>query len=188
MTPIQRMLWNLLPAFTGYTYGSGRYPWALNGVTLKLAPPKTTNCVCFSEALVVGAKQRLDPSFLWSLAKHNQWMINGSDMFGPITVAIETGLARPLVGVPEPYTLISSWNLTYTSGHTYIIVDRDPATDRVLMLESNVIEGWSGVGFRGLGKIGVSSAWLPGDWWKTCAVPTWAALAKNRNWKGCVLL
>lgn len=64
----------LLASFKGYIYASAskgqepRYPFALPGVSVKLAPPKQNDCCSFVEALVVKAWANVHGSaFVWNL-------------------------------------------------------------------------------------------------------------------------
>lgn len=153
-------LTDLLPSFHEFTYDidEARYPFELPGVRVPLAPPTLNNCCTFVEALLVGAWRNVHADELaWSAERHRQMMITSSDdFFSPVTAAIESGMARAVEDSdrpPQPWTIVQGWRQQWRGGHTFIIVDHDPATDRVLTLESNSAFGLDGVGCRKLGNL-----------------------------------
>lgn len=195
----------LLPSFLEFTYDldEARYPYELAGVRVPLAPPATNNCCTFVEALLARAWADACPGgFEWTADRHRQMMVMSSDdFFSPVTAAIESGMAVAAAdhdALPRPWTIVQGWRQKWRGGHTFIVVDHDPATDRVLTLESNSAYGLDGVGCRKLGNLrDFSSARPPARWWEQASLWTWqdvciryrfreqAALkVRGRSWSG----
>lgn len=169
----------LLPVFSDYTYNfqSVRYPWAIPGVSLPLAPPKLINCCTFVEALVVRAWANTHgAAFLWNSRRHSQMMIStGDDLFSPVTAVIESemGTAVPAGQPPTAWCVAQGWR-TSTSGHTFIILARHAPSDRVLTLEANQAYSLNGVGYRKLGNLrDFPGCRPPARWWENSAAPLW---------------
>ncbi|AGC43985.1 hypothetical protein MYSTI_02669 [Myxococcus stipitatus DSM 14675] len=183
-----------------YDLDQAYYPWTLPGIRVPLGPPSFNNCCTFVEALTVRAFADVHgDSFAWDARRHRQMMIASSeDLFSPVTAAVESGMAilAPSPDVsPHPWTLIQGWRAPWRSGHTFLIVDHHPATDKVLVLESNCAHGLDGVGFRGIGNLRDKGLQPPAEWWKKPEVWTWRQLCatylhrqqawlkvKNRSW------
>ncbi|MBO3698326.1 hypothetical protein [Roseivirga sp. E12] len=188
------------------------YPYDLKGVNLPIAPPKPkqNNCCTFAEGLIVKAWSDKFPDFEWNNHRHGQMMIfSTDDYFSPVTAAVESGMGDMVDDVeaaPAPWTLVQGWKSKksddipgsmWSGGHTFIIVDHHPETDKILTLESNQAFGLNGVGFR---KIGMASAFNhqpPANWWDLPGVWTWAQIknsykaramatlkVKGRSWSG----
>ena len=171
---------NRLGAFAPFTYDldDARYPYALPGVTLPLAPPNTNNCCTFVEALVVAAWADTQPGFTWNKQRHRQMMIIGNeDMFSPVTAVVEAGMARAVANADTPpacWTLIQGWRQQWRDGHTLLVIAHHPATDRVLTLESNSAFKLNGVGFRAIGNLTAVGGRPPPRWWDLPDLWTWA--------------
>ena len=54
--------------------------------------------------------------------------------------------------MPPPWSLIQGWHVAGKEGHSFIVVDHQPATDKALILESNK-GALDGVGLRDIGRI-----------------------------------
>ncbi|WP_233583153.1 hypothetical protein [Corallococcus sp. CA053C] len=65
------------------------------------------------------------------------------------------------------------------SGHTFLVVDFHPETDKVLVLESNAAFRLDGVGFRGLGNLRDVGLQPPADWWMRSEVWTWRRICST---------
>jgi hypothetical protein len=178
----------LLPAFVGWTYARARpsYPWTIPGVPgLHVGAPRANNCCTFVEALVIGAASRCTPGLQWGLARHGQMMITGTDLFSPVTALVEAGLATEADG-PEPWSVVQLWRGDMKQGHTAIIVDYHPATDRVLLLESNLTALLDGVGWRGLGAL--PARVYPEAWPTSDRLPTWDDITRTSpHWRAARL-
>ncbi|WP_338869367.1 hypothetical protein [Myxococcus stipitatus] len=177
---IKERLVALLGAFLDYRYDVSRayYPWALPGARVPVAPPRLNNCCTFVEALLVKAfSEAHGAAFTWDARRHRQMMIASTeDYFSPVTAAVESGMAllAPSADVPpHPWTLIQGWRNRWGSGHTFLVVDFHPETDKVLVLESNAAFGLDGVGYRGLGNLRDVGLQLPVEWWTRSEVWTW---------------
>jgi hypothetical protein len=176
----------LLASFKGYTYASTskgqqpRYPFALPGVGVQQGPPKQNDCCTFVEALTVKAWANVHGSaFVWNLDRHKKMMIQDTaHVFSPVTAVIEAAMAKAVSSTtqpPPPWTLVQGWRtLKPLSGHTFLVVAVDPATSRVLTLESNFTHGMNGPGFRELGDLDSFTSLHPGkDWAKDSRLWTW---------------
>jgi hypothetical protein len=200
----ESQLVELLPQFAGFTYDrdEARYPNPLPGVSLPLAPPQHNNCCTFAEALLVEAWANTYPNFQWSRDLHAQMMILSSDDFySPVTAAIDSGMAVRVTDVdiaPQPWTLIQGWRHQWRGGHTFIIVDHDADSDRVLTLESNSGYKLDGCGFRAIGNLrDMPQNSPPENWWDIDGLWTWERIratylhrqlaslkVKERSWSG----
>jgi hypothetical protein len=172
-------LTSLLSAFPDYTYDltNPRYPWAIQGVSVPLAPPKLTNCCCFAEALVCRAwADTHGAAIAWNSKRHAQMMINGPDLFSPVTAVIEAEMATAVpAGLPPPAWCIAQGWRSATSGHTFFVVARHAPSDRVLTLEANKFYSINGVGYRNLGSLrDFPGARPPARWWENPAAPRWS--------------
>ncbi|WP_426749927.1 hypothetical protein [Myxococcus sp. Y35] len=182
----EERLFALLGAFVDYRYDVSRayYPWALPGVRVPLAPPRLNNCCTFVEALLVKAfSEAHGAAFSWDMRRHRQMMIASTeDYFSPVTAAVESGMAllAPSEDVPpHPWTLIEGWRSQWGSGHTFLVVDFHPETDKVLVLESNAAFRLDGVGYRGLGNLRDVGLQPPADWWTRNEVWTWRRICST---------
>ncbi len=149
-----------LKSYDGFTYDlhNPTYPHDLPGISVPKGPPYQNNCCTFAEGLTVKAFADTLPGFEWNNHRHGQMMIfSDQDYFSPVTAAVESGMAIANDDVdspPPPWTLIQGWKKQWSGGHTFILVDHHPGTDRILTLESNKAYSLNGVGFR---KIGMAS-------------------------------
>jgi len=181
MATPEAALIGLLASFHDFTYDrdEARYPFALPGVNVPQSPPNSNNCCTFVEALLVrGWADVHGGDFAWNAERHRQMMINSNDdFFSPVTAAVESGMAAVVHdpdAAPHPWTLLQAWRFQWRGGHTFIIVDHHPATDRVLTLESNSAYRLDGVGFRMIGNLrDQANGDPPPSWWNNEALWTW---------------
>lgn len=150
MIPGREVL-RLVDAFRFYRYGADDvgFPWPLPGVRLPLAregAPRLTNCCTFAAALLVRA---LEPAYDYD--HHRAWMVQTADRFGPVSSALELGMADPLRDEdwPGAWRLCQGWREN-GRGHTFIVVETDHL-ERCLILEANRAFGLDGVGYRDVG-------------------------------------
>lgn len=172
----------LLEAFRDFRYTprGARYPYELDGISVKLSPPRKNNCCTFVEALVIKAWLNHDENFRWDGRGHADMMILGSDLFSPVNVLVERGIALPLneLAPPAPWSVVQGWS-SNNNGHSFIIVDHHADSDRVLTLESNSAYGLDGVGFRRLGGLkDHPPAQAPAHWWGNPRAPTWRDICR----------
>jgi hypothetical protein len=171
----------LLPAFNLFTYDlhDTTYPFKLKGCNLPQSPPARNNCCTFVEALVVKAWEESINNFSWNTACHSQMMIlSADDYFSPITCLIEQKMALAVDDdeqAPRPWTVIQGWRSKWRGGHTFIIIDYDPVTDRVLTLESNAAYLLNGVGYRMIGAIAETPK-PPTSWAQNESLWTWSRI------------
>ncbi|NTX12920.1 hypothetical protein HUA76_19165 [Myxococcus sp. CA056] len=180
----------LLGGLRDYRYDPDKayYPWTLPGIRVPLGPPRFNNCCTFVEALTVKAfADAHGAAFAWDSRRHRQMMIaSAEDNFSPVTSAVESGMAIPPPSAdvpPHPWTLIQGWRNQWRSGHTLLVVDHHPATDKVLVLESNCAFGLDGVGYRGIGNLRDKGIQPPAAWWKLPDVWTWRQLCSTYLFK-----
>ena len=171
-------LWRELARFPGWDYATRpkggvadpRYPVALPGVKLPLAPPTRTDCVCVVEAVVVGAS-----GVRWSLAFHRLAVVAGPSAWAT-DAYVAAGLADP-ADSPGPWTISHGWDGVplQSRGHTSIIVAREG--DRLLCLDAAPPRKMRpyAVGWRGLGPLEADAAGevlLPDpQWWTRPTCP-----------------
>jgi hypothetical protein len=172
-------LTDLLPQFTSFTYDldDARYPFELAGVRVPMSPPETNNCCTFVEALVARAWSNALDTFEWSSSRHRQMMImDDNDFFSPVTACIDLEIADAVEDEdtpPSAWTVLQGWRRQWRGGHTLIIVDHHPETDRILTLESNSGYRLDGVGFRALGNLRDLDGQPPEYWWEDGRSWTW---------------
>lgn len=178
-----------LTEFTEFTYDldDARYPYELPGVQLPLAPPKYNNCCTFVEALLAKAWADVHPgSFVWGAERHRQMMILSSDdYFSPVTAAVESGMAVACAAGderPQPWTIIQGWRAQWRDGHTFLVLDYHPGSDKVLTLESNSAYKLDGVGYRGIGNLRDHEK-PPADWWTYSSVWTWKRICSTYRYR-----
>ena len=153
-------------------------PVKITGVVAPTAQAqKVTNC-CASVFAILNHALRLEGRVVpWDLDLFQLAMLShGSfDPFGPVTAYVAAGIAVPLPPGTRPLPLglegpkqamapmiVQGWReradqvsdsptlrrLGYRKGHTFMVVDYDPATDRITTLEANDAFGLNGVGAR----------------------------------------
>ncbi len=175
----ESLLVQCLPAFRAYHYGhAASYPWPVPGVGTINAPGQYDDCCTFVESLCVRAFELGRPGFTWGHHRHDQMMVSDpKHPFSPVTAAIEAGIADEADAV-GPWTLVQAWRQKWKGGHTFLVVDHDPATDRVLILESNKGFGLDGPGFRALGSLDKLDC-RPPDWWNRAESWTWEKVVQT---------
>ena len=181
-------LTKLLPIFKLFTYDLNKptYPFQLKGCNLPQSPPAQNNCCTFVEALVVKAWEDSINNFSWNTACHGQMMIlSADDYFSPVTCLIEQKMALAVDDddqAPRPWTVIQGWKKQWSGGHTFIIIDYDPVTDRVLTLESNAAYLLNGVGYRMIGSI-ADNPKPTKSWAQNESLWTWTRMKKVYNFR-----
>ncbi len=175
----EKAMMEMLLEFIGYEYDlhDARYPRTINSVAgLDLAPPKSNNCCTFVEGLLVNTWAQSNPAFIWTRHRHRQMMVMSlEDPFSPVTAVAEAQmgvLAERPSDPPAPWTIVQGWRRQWEGGHTFLIVDHHPPTDKVLILESNAAFRLNGVGYRGIGEL-TQDALPPSQWWTIPRVWTW---------------
>ena len=163
------MIWTILDIHINYGPRSG---------SQEDASHKQNNCCTFTEAILVKAWLNRYSDFSWSNAKHARFMIqldtitNGNDRMKCLNDLLDDNIGELFQKIesdgtkindelkPVPWLLVQGFtkehNATGNSwalGHSFIIVDYDKKSDRVLILESNSSYGLDGPGFRKLGDI-----------------------------------
>ena len=171
---------NLVKKFEDHRYSRDNiyYPYELPGVSLSQGPPHTTNCCTFVEALLVKAWADNNRDFKWNSHCHAQMMINSDDLFAPVTVTVDSGMAEEVSAdsLPGPWTIVQGWHVLGKQGHTFLVVDYHEPTGRVLTLEANSAYKMDGVGFRNIGNIKEFGCKPPENWWEREDLWTWDRL------------
>lgn len=113
----------------------------------------------------------------------NEWQVaKGSDQsvykgYGP-WVACQWGVGQmmPSGAVPKDGVYLIQSFTTWPKGHSWLVIDYDEATDKILTLESNTSgSGLNGVGFGSLGPIRSTNA----HDWKDRVTMTWAGRTRS---------
>lgn len=168
---------SLLGPVAGATYSltGGQIPKAPPGVTFlssKYIAPTYTNCSMFTAYLLgngFGGPFSKEQWLEWQVAK-------GADPkayrgFGPSVVADwGVGAVQPPGVVPRGGVYLVQSFTTWPKGHSWLVLDYDDATGKILPLEANTEgSGLNGVGFGGLGPIRSTNA----KDWRTRTKMTW---------------
>lgn len=121
------------------------------------------NCCMFVEAAAIGTATRMPwaADLAWPMRRHQTVMFQFADTYPPAAY-VTARLATPLLGhekldALEPKTIY----VCQTEGHSFFIIDYDPASDRYLTLEAAPLpefrlgpDWYGGVGHRGVGRVG----------------------------------
>jgi len=152
-----------MPAFPpGVTFLSSRY-----------LGPYRTNCTMFT-AYFLG----LGFASTFSLEEWNEWQVaKGADPnmyygYGPaVTNMWGVGELMPSGSTPSNGVYLIQSFTTWPKGHSWLVLDYDQATGKMLTLESNTSgSGLDGVGFMDLGPIRSTNAAN----WKSRVRTTWS--------------
>ena len=164
-----------------YSLSAGQIPKAPPGVNFlrsKYIGTARTNCSMFT-AYFLGcgfeAEFSKDQWLEWQVAQ-------GSDIrsyrgYGPAVVE-EWGKATsvPQGSLPEGGVYLLQTFTTWPKGHSWLVLDYDPETDKMLTLESNTSgSGLNGVGFMDLGPIRSTNAAN----WKSRVRTTWSSRTRS---------
>ena len=138
------------------------------GVRVLRTGPDTTNCVTFTAWLL---SHTFRPQ-RFTIKQWKRWMVSGDAEkiqsvpgFGP-GVVLEWGFGTTAPG-PGPW-LCQVFD--GRSGHSFIVLDHEPVTDRILTLES--IGELDGIGYRQIGAL--RDVDHPGADWASKVTQTWA--------------
>lgn len=158
-----------------YSLTGGQIPKAPPGVTFlssKYIAPTYTNCSMFTAYLLgngFGGPFSKEQWLEWQVAK-------GADPkayrgYGPSVVADwGVGAVQPPGSVPKGGVYLVQSFTTWPKGHSWLVLDYDEATGKILPLEANTKDsGLDGVGFGGLGPIRSTDA----KGWKNRTKMTW---------------
>ena len=170
------------PAMTAtYQLSGAQMPEFPPGVTFlpdKYLGEATTNCTMFTSYFCgngFGGPFTLDQWNEWQVAK-------GADEsaykgYGPWAVGQwGVGEVMPKGAVPKDGVYLIQSFTTWPKGHSWLVLDYDEATGKILTLESNTSgTGLNGVGFGDLGPIRSTNA----HDWKDRVTMTWTSRTKN---------
>ena len=137
-----------------------------------------TNCTMFTAYLCgegFGGPFTLDQWNEWQVAKGADR--SGYKGFGPwVTQEWGVGELMPSGTLPENGVYLIQSFTTWPRGHSWLILDYDEDTGKILTLESNTSgSGLNGVGFGGLGPIRSTNA----HDWKNRVSMTWAGRTRS---------
>ena len=163
----------LSPAMQATYNMPGQVPKLPKGVNLSSSyvGEERTNCSLFS-AYFLGCG--FDTTF--SGDQWSRWQVPaGGDPkgYGPgVTVEWGVGEMMPEGAVPKDGVYLLQTFTVFPKGHSWLILDYDEETDKILTLESNTSgSGLNGVGFGGLGPIRSTNA----HDWKQRVSATWTS-------------
>lgn len=182
-----------LAMFRGFGYAPAdlrgrrdcRYPTPIPGpVRTKRPPPRQTDCVCFAEALILGACYRAGLPVEWSQDRHDQAILAGYPQGSLASVAayvdaeIATSAGLLHSDVPPAWTLCQGWRQLDRdpepdSGHMFIIAASDPVTRRVLLLHASQLR--KGVWWGDVAPLSARHA-TPADLGAADDLPTWDSI------------
>lgn len=184
--PDQRLQESLLVKnildYLGWVYirTGAHYPNPIPGVPgIPIAPPNDSNCNTFTESVIIDAAIEGGQLEVMLRALHDLWMIIElpRDKPGPPKAAAELGLGIALKNVdalPPSWSLGQGWS---SGGHSFIVLASDRVTNKVLMIESNLLSKYklNGPGYRYLGDIETFPApgHHPGPGWTQLSVASW---------------
>lgn len=156
-----------------YALSGGQMPTLPPGLRLnsKYVGDDTTNCVMFTGYLLgngFGGPFKGDQWSRWALTKPEDYDYRG---YGP-GVCAEWGVGEmmPKGAVPKDGVYLLQTIRGWPSGHSWMVLDYDEETGKILTLESNTSgTGLNGVGFWNLGPIRSTNA----SNWKQRVHTTW---------------
>ena len=163
----------LSPAMAATYTMPGQMPEFPSGISLPTSYRGTerTNCTLFTAYLLgcgFGATFREDEWTRWQISAGQNYAYDG---YGP-GVCADWGVAemRPCSTIPRNGVYLLQTLQGWPSGHSWIILDYDDASGKILTLESNTPgTGLNGVGFLDLGPIRSTNA----HDWKNRVTTTW---------------
>jgi len=161
-----------------YTLHDAQCPSNPPGMRLKNIGKERTNCVQFTSWL-------LSYSFAGVSFGGNQWSrwMVGGDLQGKPPIVPNWGPKVILewgCGTTEPGKgayLIQSF--TSSGGHSYIVVDHDEETGKILTLEATNVSKLNGAGWAQIGNL--RDCLNPGLDWKDKVTQTWESRVQNPN-------
>jgi peptidoglycan hydrolase-like protein with peptidoglycan-binding domain len=179
--------WNLFVPLLGPAMGatyslSGaqmpKFPPGVNFLPSKYLGEERTNCSMFT-AYFLGNGFKVP----FTLNQWNEWQVaKGSNEslyqgYGPwVTCQWNVAEQMPPGAVPRDGVYLVQSFTTWPKGHSWIVLDYDDATGKILTLESNTSgSGLNGVGFGGLGPIRSTNA----HDWKNRVKMTWESRTRG---------
>jgi len=168
---------DLLPRvfYQVYQMKGGQTPEQPRGVSLKpsLVGSETINCTQFTTWVVSNTFKTTFSSSQWSA-----WQVSSSAAatgeipnYGP-RVAMEWGIGSTRPG-KGPWLVQYFTNPQTFAGHSMLVIDHDPETDKILTLEANMSYNLDGVGWGDIGNL--RDVLNPGKDWPTKVKQTWAS-------------
>lgn len=110
-----------------------------------------TNCSTFTAYLLgcgFGVEMSKDDWLRWQIAKGLDANYEG---YGP-GVCVDLGLGEWASGLPRDGVYLMQTFTKWPAGHSWLVLDYDPSTDKALTLEANSKGGIDGVGFWDAGS------------------------------------
>lgn len=132
-----------------------KFPKGVDFLSSKYLGEEKTNCTMFTSYFVGNG---FDVSF--NIDQWKRWQLSGGEHFdyrgyGP-GVCAEWGIGTmmPDGALPENGVYLLQTIKSWPRGHSWLIIDYDKNTDKILTLESNTVGfGLDGIGFGGIGPI-----------------------------------
>lgn len=155
-----------------------KFPPGVTFLSSKFLGESYSNCSMFTAYFLgngFGGPFTKDQWMEWQVAKGtDQTVYRG---YGP-SVACEWGVGEmtPANAVPKNGVYLIQSFSTWPKGHSWIVIDYDEDTDKILTLESNgTSSGINGVGFGSLGPIRSTNA----HDWKNRVTMTWEGRTRS---------
>jgi hypothetical protein len=151
-----------------YKLSGAQCPTNPPGMKLRRIGYESSNCVLFTGWLL----SNCFPGVTFSADAWRGWMNSSSNSFtkrvpgyGP-AVAVDWGIATPEPSSEGPWLLQT---FTNRGGHSYIVLDHDEETGKILTLEANA---WcNGIGWNQIGAL--RDVFNPGPNWADKVTQTW---------------
>lgn len=160
-----------------YTLHNAQCPSNPLGMKLRNIGEEKTNCVQFTAWLLSHAFQATFSRTQWK-----RWMVSGSLQGSPPVVPnwgpkviLEWGCGTTAPG--KGAYLVQSF--TKSGGHSYIIVDYDEKTGKILTLEATQVAKLDGAGWREIGNL--RDVHNPGIQWADKVTQTWDSRVQDPN-------
>lgn len=157
-----------------------KFPPGVNFLSSKYLGESYSNCSMFTAYLLgngFGGPFTKDQWLEWQVAKGSDQSVY--DGYGPgVVCEWGQGVMQPTGTVPKDGVYLLQTFTTWPKGHSWIVLDYDEATGKILTLESNTSgTGLNGVGFWDLGPIRHTNA----HDWKNRVTTTWDQRTKNAS-------
>jgi len=161
-----------------YTLHDAQCPSNPPGVRLKNIGDERTNCVQFTAWLLAYAFDGV----AFSGDQWSRWMVGGDLQGKPPTVpnwgpkvVLDWGCATTEPG--KGAYLIQSF--TFSGGHSYLVIDHDEETGKILTLEATSVSKLNGAGWAQIGNL--RDVLNPGPNWKDKVTQTWEGRVQDPN-------
>ena len=155
-----------------------KFPPGVSFLSSRYMGEQYTNCTMFTAYLLgcgFGGPFNLDQWNEWQVAKGAEESVYWG--YGPgVCVQWGVGMLMPSGSVPKNGVYLIQSFTSWPSGHSWLVLDYDEATGKILTLESNTSgSGLNGVGFGSLGPIRSTNA----HDWRNRVTMTWEGRTRS---------